>query len=314
MIKQLTVLLLLLSNVSIAQNKYQPTQFDKFINKPAIQWAAYASDTFNFDRADLNNLLLNRLTKKEIKASLPLESRTTSVNNIKYIPLDSINNVYFGAATGMDNKIDTARFLVTEITQILYVEKGILKSYIPFVTPALPVYLSSGKYLGQSFYFNTAYNYKYNRKFRKKNKLIFLGQTTGMLKNDQSQSKGQLKTMYGKNLMETLWPYVLEDKIDVFSVENNSKLNPKEWNVNLAYVEPLISPIYDSVGNILKYQVSAPEDGTARFTELQLVQDWYYDHKRNRIYALNKEMIVYTRKPASWGDKEPAPVFKLVFK
>ncbi|MBK6634962.1 MAG: hypothetical protein IPG38_12210 [Chitinophagaceae bacterium] len=198
MIKQLTVLLLLLSNTSIAQNKPHPTQFDKFINKPGIQWAAYASDTFNFDRADLNNRLLNRLTKKEIKASLPLDSRTTSVNNIKYIPLDSINSVYFGASTGMDNKIDTTRFLITEITQILYVEKGILKSYIPFVTPALPVYLSSGKYLGESFYFNTAYNYKYNRKFRKKNKLIFLGQTTSMLKNDLEQSKDQLKTMYGK--------------------------------------------------------------------------------------------------------------------
>lgn len=314
MIKQLTVLLLILSNTSIAQNKPQPTQFDKFINKTGIQWAAYASDTFNFYRADLNNRLLNRLTKKEIKASLPLESRTTSVNNIKYIPLDSINSVYFGAATGMDKKIDTARFLITEITQILYVEKGILKSYIPFVTPALPVYLSSGKYLGESFYFNTAYNYKYNRKFRKKNKLIFLGQTTSMLKNDLAQSKDQLKTMYGKNLLETLWPYVLEDKIEVFSVESNSKLKPGDLNINLAYVEPQVSPIYDSVGNIVKYQVSAPEDGTARFTEVQLVQEWYYDHKRNRIYALNKEMIVYTRKPASWGDKEPAPVFKLVFK
>ena len=314
MIKQLAVLLLLLSNTSIAQNKPQPTQFDKFINKPGIQWAAYTSDTFNFDRADLNNRLLNRLSKKEIKASLPLESRTTSVNNIKYIPLDSINSVYFGAATGIDNKIDTTRFLITEITQILYVEKGILKSYIPFVTPALPVYLSSGKYLGESFYFNTAYNYKYNRKIRKKSKLTFIGQTKSMLKNDQAQSKDQLKTMYGKNLLETLWPYVLEDKIDIFSVESNSKLNPGELNVNLAYVEPQISPIYDSVGNILKYQFSAPVDGTAGFTEVQLVQDWYYDHKRNRIYALNKEMIVYTRKPAGWGDKEPAPVFKLVFK
>ncbi|MBK6634961.1 MAG: hypothetical protein IPG38_12205 [Chitinophagaceae bacterium] len=106
----------------------------------------------------------------------------------------------------------------------------------------------------------------------------------------------------------------MEDKIDIFSVESNSKLNPGELNVNLAYVEPQISPIYDSIGNILKYQVSAPVDGTAGFTEVQLVQEWYYDHKRNRIYALNKEMIVYTRKPASWGDKEPAPVFKLVFK
>ncbi len=206
MTKQLTVLILLLSQFSFAQVKPIPTQFDKFVNKPGIQWAAYASDTFNFDRTDLNNILLKRLIKKEIKASLPVESRTAAINHIKYLPIDSINSAYFGEANGLGNRIDTARFVITEITQVVYVEKGILKSYIPFVTPALPVYLSSGKYLGESFYFNTAYNYKYNRKFPKKTKLIFLGQTKSKLKNDQLQNKDQLKTMYGKNLLEHSGP------------------------------------------------------------------------------------------------------------
>jgi len=314
MTKQFTVLILLISQVSFAQIKPIPTQFDKFVTKPGIQWAAYASDTFNFDHAGLNNLLLNRLTKNKIKASLPVESRTAAVNNIKYVPIDSVNIAYFGEANGSGNQIDTARFLVTEITQIVYVEKGILKSYIPFVTPALPVYLSSGKYLGESFYFNTAYNYKYNRKLPKRNKLIFLGQTTSMLKPGLAQTKDQLKTMYGKNLLETLWPYVLENKIELFSVESNSKLTAGELDLNLAFVDPQIAPIYDSVGNILRYEVGGGTGEPERFTHAQLVQDWFYDHKRNRIFAQNREMILCTRKPAAPGDKEPVPVFKLVFK
>lgn len=314
MTKQLTVLILLLSKVSYAQVKPIPTQFDKFVNKPGIQWAAYASDTFNFDRADLNNILLKRLIKKEIKASLPVESRTAAVNHIKYLPIDSINSAYFGETNGSGNRIDTARFMITEITQVLYVEKGILKSYIPFITPALPVYLSSGKYLGESFYFNTAYNYKYNRKIRNRNKLIFLGQTTSMLKPALAQSKDQLKTMYGKNLLETLWPYVLENKIGAFSPEANNKLMPEELNKNLAAVEPLIAPIYDSVGNILRYEVESGTDKPESFSHVQLVQEWFYDHKRNRLFAQNREMIIFIRKPASSVNKEPVPFFKLVFK
>jgi hypothetical protein len=314
MTKQLTVLILLLSQFSFAQVKPIPTQFDKFVNKPGIQWAAYTSDTFNFDRADLNNVLLKRLINKEIKASLPVESRTAAVNHIKYLCIDSINSAYFGIANALGNRIDTALFLITEITQILYVEKGILKSYIPFVTPALPVYLSSGKYLGESFYFNTAYNYKYNRKIRNRNKLIFLGQTTSMLKPALAQSKDQLKTMYGKNLLETLWPYVLENKIDAFSPETNSKLMPEELNMNLAGVEPQIAPIYDSVGYILRYEVVSGTEKPEGFSHVQLVQDWFYDHKRNRVFAQNKEMIIYTGQPASSVNKEPVPFFKLVFK
>ena len=326
MIKSLIVLLLLLSNISFAQNKPAPTQFDKFVNKPNIEWAAYASDTFNFTKADLNNLLLTRLGKNEIKASLPVESRTVGADQIKYTIKDSIHNAFYGDNTDfvMDSlgnivsqkkpipKRDTSNFKVTEVTQILYIENGTLKSYIPFVTPMLPVFMSSGNYIGEQFYFTTVFNYKYNNISRKKNKLIFLSQTKKMIKLNPVQPTDKLKEMYGQNLIETLWPYVLNNEIEAFSPDNNRKLRPEELNASLSYNQQMQVPIWDSTSAIpvFKYIIAGEPINTKRFTDVQLIQDWYYHRKKNMVFSSIRELFVYTKE----GDKELVPVLKLVFK
>ena len=309
MFNKLTVIFLLLTNISSAQNKPQPTRFDKFVNNPKIEWAAYASDTFNFDNADLNNLLLNRLTKNEIKASLPIESRTIQANKIIFIPKDSVKLIF-------NTNIDTSRFNLTEVTQILYIENGKLKSYIPWVTPTLPVFLSTGKYIGETFYFNTAYNFKYNCKPRKNNKLILLGRTKKMINLDPSQPTDKLKEMYGNNLLKILWPRVLKNEIEAFSPDGNRKLKPEELNITLTYDQPVITPIYDSTSRstVLKYNIVADPIDTKRFTDVQLIKDWYYDYKKNKVFSDIKEMVLYLSKFNKTEDKEPVPVLKLVFK
>jgi Gliding motility associated protein GldN len=330
MIKKLTGIFLLIANISFAQYKPQPTQFDKFVHKPNIEWAAYASDTFNFTTADLNNLLLNRLGKHEIKASLPTESRTNSANQIKYTSQDSIDDAFYGdnADLLMDSlgnvvsrkrpipKKDTSNFKITEVTQILFIENGTLKSYIPFVTPTLPVFMSTGKYIGERFYFTSCFNYKYNYKPRKRNKLIFLSQTRKMIKLDAAETRDKLKEMYGRNLLETLWPHVLKNEIEAFSIEYNRKLKPEELTITLASEMPSLAPIYDSisVSTILEYKVIANPIDSKRFTDAELVQDWYYDHKENRIISNIKEMVLYLTKFNKAEEKETVPVLKLVFK
>ncbi len=241
MTKKLTLIFLFASQISFAQNKPQPTQFDKFVNKPGIEWAAYASDTVNFTSAGLNNLLLKRISKNEIKASKPVESRTAETDKITYCPLDSIDQAFYGDridilmdSTGtqyfMKRDVpekDSSNFKGTEVTQILYIEKGKLKSYIPFITPTLPVYMSTGKYIGERFYFTSCYNYTYNNKPRNKSKLIFLTQTKKMISLTTTQND-QLKEMYGQNLFESIWPHVLKNEIDVFAIKDNGKLKPEE--------------------------------------------------------------------------------------
>ncbi|MFM6926567.1 MAG: hypothetical protein ACKOU7_13755, partial [Ferruginibacter sp.] len=187
MTKKLIAVFILSCNIACAQTNAVPTQFDQFVNKSKITWAAYSSDTIDFSDADLNNQLLKRLADKEIKASLPVESRTGSANSVTYTMLDSIDKAFYGdhADLMMDsagNEVlvkraipekNRSNFRVTEVTQILYIENGKLKSYIPFVTPTLPVFMSSGNYIGERFYFTSCFNYRYNDKPGNTNKLIF---------------------------------------------------------------------------------------------------------------------------------------------
>ncbi|MBK9485773.1 MAG: hypothetical protein IPO01_11390 [Chitinophagaceae bacterium] len=323
MTKKLTLIFLFASQVLFAQNKPLPTQFDKFVNKPGIEWAAYASDTVNFTSAGLNNLLLKRISKNEIKASKPVESRTAETDKITYCPLDSIDQAFYGDhidimmdSTGtqyfMKREVpekDSSNFKRTEVTQILYIEKGKLKSYIPFITPTLPVYMSTGKYIGERFYFTSCHNYTYNSKPRNKSKLIFLTQTKKMISLATTQND-QLKEMYGQNLVEAIWPHVLKNKIDVFAIKDNWKLKREELDISIAVNEPILVPIYDSAGNVISYVVTSKPVDMNRFTDVQLVQDWYYDHKRNKIYSNIKELILLLKK----DDKEMAPVLRLVFR
>jgi hypothetical protein len=322
MLKKLCFILLLPGSVVLAQKNTRPTPFDRFVNKPGIVWAAYASDTFNFNDKSFNYLLLNRFAKNEIKASLPGESRTNEVHNIKYISKDAIDVNFYGSRidTVMDEsgnpvniqrpvpQIDTAEFKITEVTQILYIEKGLLKSYIPFVTPALPVYLSTGRYIGERLYFNTGYHYKYNGKPRQKNKLVFLSQTKKMIRFDADQKTNELKSMYGNDLIKSLWPYVMQNKIPAYAVDKAERLKPEDLNMGLVKTWPIICPVYDHNGSVVKYQVVPVEVDPGKYTSALLIQDWYYDHKKNKLYSSIKEMILYIKK----DDKDPVPFVRLV--
>ncbi|MBK8519940.1 MAG: hypothetical protein IPL54_03345 [Chitinophagaceae bacterium] len=325
MTKELTLILVLATQISFAQYKPQPTPFDKFVNKPGIEWAAYGSDTINFTSIDLNNLLLKRIINNEIKASKPVESRTAETATITYSPLDSIDQAFYGDridilmdSTGTQYFLkrdvpekDSSNFKGTEVTQILYIEKGKLKSYIPFITPTLPVYMMpSGRYIGERFYFTSCFNYTYNSKPRNKSKLIFLTQTKKMISVIKTQKTDQLKELYGQNVVETLWPHVLNNELDVFAIKDNRKLKPEESDISLAINEPVLIPVYDSVGSVISYVVSAKPIDMKSFTAVQLLQDWHYDRKRNKVYSNIKEMILFVKK----DDHEAVPVLRFVFR
>jgi hypothetical protein len=328
--KKLAVISLLISQVSFAQIRNYPTQFDEFIIHSKIEWAAYASDTFNFSKAGLNNLLTERLVKKEIRASLPVESRTVDANQINYVSYDTVLENHFRdiyppvpVLDSLGNvieykrqipEIDTSTFMITEVTQILYIENGTLKSYIPWVTPTLPVHLSTGVYLGESFYYNTAYNFNYKYKSRKRNKIIFLKQTNKKLKLSPADTDNQLKGLYGRNLIETLWPYVLQNKIELFSVDNNNIVNPAELDNRFSFTQPIVIPLFDSVNRISAFKMENNALEPQKFTDAALVQDWYYDATKNIVFNKITAMYLYVNSSNKEDEKKPEPVFKLVFK
>ena len=329
MVKKLTAIFLIISNSLFAQPAKVSTKFDKFVKCPKIEWAAYASDTFSFDKAGFNNLLLARLENKKIKATAPVESRTENINEAKFVSYDSIFNTHFGNSyeefpvvdsvgeiTGYSRlvpRVDTSAFKITEVTQIIYVQKGVLKTYIPFVTPTLPVITSSGKYIGESFYFNTAYNGKYCRKSRKIKKLVYLSQTKKQINLNQRDADNTLKEMYGKNLIETLWPKVLNGEIEVFSLPNNERLTPEKIIQSNAGT---LVPFYDSTSRatIYKYEFINEPLSPEKFTDVDLIQNWFYDKRKNMVFSKIVEMHLFIKKPVEEEYAEFPPFLKLVFK
>jgi hypothetical protein len=307
------------------------TQFDKFINKPEIEWAVYLNDTVRFENMSLNKILLQRLAKNEIKASLPLESGTAQADNIKYLKKNEIDLTKFrfdeiAVFDSMGNitktikqlpRFDTSKFAITDVIQVMYIENGQLRSYLPWVSPMMPVVTSTGVYLGQTGYFSTCFNFNYKYRSPKQDKIILLSRTVKKISLDSFDVRNKLKELYGRNPVQTLWPYILQNKITVFDAEKNTRLKPEELTIELVDKnrQAIIIPIYDSVGTIARFDTTRKDKlNPDVFTSVELVQDWYYDQSSNIVFATTREMYLYSKQwavnPENTGIK---PILKIVF-
>lgn len=330
--KKLTAIFLLLSNGLLAQvpTGQKATPFDKFISKPEIEWAAYINDTVRFKKVNFNALLLKRLTAGEIRASLPVGSGSYQADKISYLNKKEIddkilytkNRVAVFDSTGnmvreeerRSDNFDTTLFTLTDATQILYIENGQLKTYTPWVAPMKPVTTSTGLYLGEGDLFAACFNFSYTYRSSKQNKIVWLGQYKKKISLDSFQVINKLKELYGRNLLQTLWPYVLKNKIRAFDYEKNNRINPGEFTTDLLNGARIPISLYDSAGNIVGHSFAKAELVPQVFTTLELVQDWYYDRTANIIFTTAREAYLYAKKWTNNGEPVMAsPIIKLVF-
>lgn len=328
--KKLTALLLLFSNAVHAQLPTQQklTPFDKFISRPEIEWAAYINDTTRFENINLNKILLLRLAKNEIKASLPVGSGTSQAGQIKFSTKKEIDAIKFrsdevaifdslGNMIRTEHRspgIDTSSFTLTDVTEILYIENGQLKTYVPWVATMLPVVTSTGVYLGEGDYFSTCFNYNYKYRSPKKNRITWLAKTKRKINLDSFEVRNKLKELYGRNPVQTLWPYILQNKITILDYEKNSRLNPEKLTTDLINEDKIAVPVYDSTGRVVGRQEKSYELNPQSFTSMELVQDWYYDQTGNIVFTSIREIYLYAKKwLANEEVSEPRPILKIVF-
>lgn len=328
--KKLTTLLLLLSNYCFGQQPslQMATRFDRFINKPGIEWAAYISDTVRFEKVNLNKMLFTQLAKNEIKASLPVGSGTSETEQIRYLKKKEIDLIKFrgnevavfdesGNMTETKNslpQLDTASLTLTDVTQILYIENGQLKTYVPWVSTMLPVITSLGVYLGEGDYFSTCFNYKYNYQVPKQDKITRLGDTRRKISLDSFDVRKKLKELYGRNLVQSLWPHIQNDRFKIFDCTTNERIKAVELDASMITGAKLPVPVYDSngtqVGSRIVQEALLP-DG---FASITLVEDWYYNHTGNIVFTTIKEMYLYAKK---WNGYEVSskaePIIKITF-
>lgn len=329
--KKLTVAFILLSSISFSQSLARPTQFDKFISKESIEWAAYVNDTIRFEKQQLNKLLVLRLAKDEIKAASYKYNGTDDANYIQYrskasidseviyirpsVPsYDSLGNLIPFDWEASKIKIDTASFTKTDITQLFYIENGKLNSYVAWVSPTIPIITSFGVYLGDGVYFSTCFNFKNNYSPGKRSKNLFLLETIRRLNPDSISDRDKLKELYSRNLAETLWPYIAEGKIETYSVETNTKLKKEEINSYLLKKTRIPLPAYDSAGTVSGFILPQLDFSPEEFTGIEIVQDWYYNHTDNIVFNKIKALYLYAKKPVDDEEKqESIPVLKIVF-
>jgi hypothetical protein len=325
----------LFSLQSAAQYQQQPTQFDKFINQPSIEWAAYANDTFNFEPKHFNKMLTNRLAKKEITATFALYTDMQENSHFSWKSKKEIDDRMLvrddtilindtegegmgGTKTILRREImspDFAADIYTDVTQILFIEHGILKSYIPWVSPkVIHIITASGIDLGLANYFSACVNQKYDYIPSGQTKTLSLGSSKKMILLNTEHDNNTLKELYGRNLIQTLWPYISNGTIKVFSFDNNKKLSPGEITDTLVNTEKVTVPMFDSNGNVTSYIVPAEALSPKNFTAIELVQEWYYNHTTNIVFNRIKEAHLYAKKWAGdVQDKEPSPILKIVF-
>lgn len=329
--KIITVLLLTATVITKAQYRQQlvPNQFDAFIAKPEIEWAAYASHTFCF--RGFNNMLIKRFEKKEIKASMPVLHGLIDIGVIKFISKDSLDGIKLYSERepaqpdvintplsdmskyrGVRVPVDSSENSLTAVYEILYIEKGKLKSYQPFLSPRIiKVLTRSGIVLGLTDYFSTCFSSDYSAEYDGKSACKFLSQTTRRFKTDSVNTEDKLKETYGRNLVETLWPYVMKDKFKIYSFEKKKNIKATEIRHLREYLQVPV-PRFDSLGKMEASPFADAEVNPSIFKYADIVQDWYYDVKKNRLVSKVKELILvgFTE---DGNERRFFPVLKLIF-
>ena len=241
------LLLLFVSTKIIAQNEPRiETPFNSFTKLPSVEWAISANDTILFLKPDLRKMLIQKMKAEKISTALQIWDDTKEEMNIKQSRLDDNLVMMYGTHwdhedpffDALGNQVKTKKREIEkdytegplQIHQKYYIEKETLKSYISYVSPIKKIVTPQGIYLGTSETFATSFNKKYNYSPSPKDKIIFLKKTQREIFVDSIKKEHTYKETFGRNMVESLWPYVLANKLKVYSIATGKLLKVEDIN------------------------------------------------------------------------------------
>lgn len=320
------IFVMCLHSASLFAQNYSPlvkTNFNKFIEKPSVEWAIYSNDTLQTILPDLREILLKKMKDKKIKIFGEEIAENSSENNLnnKSANYDLTNMAPSQSVLIYDslgNEISASTEVISDqgpigilnIYQIFHVENGKLLSYISRVSPLKNIVITSGVFLGRSEYFSTALNMNPFFKKDKKDKIIFLKTTKTIIVVDSIAKNNRLKETFGHNLIETLWPYIISNKLSIFNAGTNQSTTIDKINHNNELnLETVAVPIYDSLGNLEKNKPIFINIGANNFDKISLIQRWYYNDTKNIVYCIIPEAYLFLKrldKNATIKDLKPA--------
>lgn len=341
--KKTILFLLLLHRFAIAQDR-PPTYFDNFTKNPGIEWAGWRLDTVHFTNINLSEMLRKKYEQNKIKVCIPEGigdyapccMHYASKCEIKWGPhcdskmpiFDSLGNVVKKTKEEQlkddefipqNNFTDSAVFNLLNVPQLFYIENNKLKVFIPYVITMRLITTSQGVNLGPAYYFAAGFNFNRLRTGVIKDQVIFIGQTTKNVKSDSmfiGYQTYQVKQLYEKDLIKTLWSLILNHKIKMISPTTNQLLSMDKLNDILNTGDKIPVPFYDSTGTITSKGYFYPDKILPTvFKEIQINQQWYYNETKNIVFCNIPEIILYA--PLSKNgeyEKESSPVIKILFK
>jgi hypothetical protein len=327
--KKMGILLLVL----FSQRSFSQSSFTKFVENSSIEWAADASDTFRFNHPNLSLLLRERLNKGTIKGSIgefdaDFEKRkiATKENILDRIAPNRIVNIMDADGNITRTVIEAESPLLSsqyfdeitqnliEVKQVLYIQSGRLQSYTPWVTTKFSVYTSNGNFIGVANGFSTGFHTSRNKVALLK-KAMPLGTTKTMIRLDTALPQKMLKQLYGRNMLQTIWPQFSKKTYQIYRVDSNQLIPFSAINNGLVNDEILHIPVSDSLGNISSRTItqnSFPLE-LSSITAIELEQEWYYHSKKNQVFNHITTLILYARKWKNGHQEAVAsPLLKII--
>jgi hypothetical protein len=308
----------------------QENQFNRFVKKESVRWAAYISDTVRFSEKNLSAILRSRIKKGNIVAAEPFSHEMMGTGfKIRYISngetekkIHRADTVFSQDSSGVistlvseraDSQIfDSISNNLVSTEEILFIENGKIYAYIPFVSPAFSMYTNNGDFLGSAAFCTTSFNNDPYSGAGPADKITRLIQTKRRLLPDSIEKQHQLKQLFGENMLEALWPAVERGKIKLYSFEDDRVLTIREISSKMINTNMLI-PVYDSTGEIIRNISPLEPLRPSLFKNLEMVQDWFYDYSKNIVFNKIKELVLYTDFDNEPTDKFNKPSFKIIF-
>ena len=325
------IFLFLYSHSVMSQDKYT-----KFVEKTSVLWAADISDTFHFSKPNLSLLLRERLNKGEIKTSI-IENELAVTDQKEPTLQDIINRIAPGRLKQMTDKNGIISSIVKEVEnplqspiyfdyqtndllevrQVLYIQSGKLRSYIPWLSPKYSVYTSWGEKLGIANAFSTGFKICRHSKKSTRKKSIFFGNTTTKISLDTSAKIKMIKQLYGYNLLEALWPNLDKNYYKIYQANSSFSISFSKLTESLLNAAVMTVPVFKAEANANTQQTKLPDQlfTAASFTSIELVQDWFYNQKLNSVHTTITHIILNA---LQWNNgirkTKESPVLKIMLK
>lgn len=269
---------------AFSQKDNAPTPFDKFIASKKVPWAA--AFVTPFENNDLKKNLISAFKENNIKGYKGISFRYPDANNLQPVNYADLQKTHTYDPLPQNNEA----FNNLTAQQVLFLYKKKIYSYVPWINITALVTTPGGTYLGIENLLSTAFSKKHCRSKLKNADSV--GTSFFYIPVDSVPKSDQLKSLYGNNFVDAIWPLLEAGNFSVYYASNGSPVRKNE-NAELLGQTAVAVPVVDEngkMGSKINYGTYRP----GHFSRVSVKQNWYYDAKKKIMLSRITEIILYS--------------------